>query len=1368
MKSRLMFIRKLWSVPVFAVGFLAVFSALPAYAACSSFLSKVVINEYNYINNYIELKVLDQSLTAGGANPFAGWKLALWKKKGNGTEKAKEEDVSSNYTNSAKNTCRSGSGANYTYVKIPFSASDMTNDEIVVLWDSNGGKKLIDLFRLGQSALLAYPSSINPSYSQYDQCPTIENALPSSTYDAPLLNSSGNKDIARLPDGTGPWAISPGTGNNSEESPCAPNDNILKVTKTPSSATVGVGSSNTFTWSISVTNGATKESLSGVTVSDPLPPNMYLSTCPSGATCVGADGAYTSFSKNIGSLAAGASSNISATAYVTVAGTYPNTAKAQATELSPGSTQGSGTVIATAAPPQVLSITRNQPENAFAGSNVSWTITFSETVTGVDAADFQLLPNLGVAGHSIVSVTGSGTTWQVTAYTGNGTGTLGLNLVDNDTIMSGATPLGGAGNGNGNFVGQVYIIALTCITDDFNRTVLGDDWSVTSKSGSFGNPRIVSNRLRLTDASNNVSTSSTFQKKFPAEDNQVTLEFDYFDYGGSGADGISVVFSDALITPEPGGFGGSLGYANRTGVSGFAGGWLGIGIDTFGNYSNPNEGRSGGPGVRNNAVAMRGSGIGQTGYRYLSGTATLVPNLRTNTGHRYRVSIDSRVVGQAMVRVERNTGSGFTTLIDTINVLSQTGQAAVPENLLLTLTGSTGGSNGNHEIDNVQICAVKMNPINNAIHHFRIEHDGNGLTCAPEAVKIIACANNDCTQRYQGNVQITHNNGTFDFSGGEGTFQLSRTTPGTITIGISSSTPSAANTLRCTNTSGGTACNLIFSDVGIQLDGNAAAGKTPIATQIAGKPSDTGFNAATQKIRAVITNTQTGACIPALQNQTLPVNFRYQLPSAPAEGLNDASFIITGTTSTTLNAANIQKSVDLLFDNTGSASFSFTPSDAGRYILRADMNIPVVDSNNNPTGTTLSRNDSSLEFVVRPLAVFVDASGNPKAPDHSGTAFKKAGEAFDLTFSATRWVATADDNNSDGIWDKCQDATLALPGITRVPAWLLGKPAPELAAPVAGVGNLTYDNGDTSFSAKSTSATASNVNFSDVGIIQFRGQSTFLGQNVSVCSPYIGRFIPDHFKVEVTPPLPCPTIDCPSPSGGAAYATQDFITKVTALNRAGGITSNYQGDFDRAIALTAYTTKGGSTAATGGALSNNTATAFTAGSVTLNNVRYTFTPTPGAPINIHLRADESAGDSVSSLRTTPAAASDSIEDGIKIIQGRLRLGNAFGTVQRPPTMDVRTQYWSGNSWIKWSDGKTNLSNSLFSISPNLATLALTPNGGLGPWSIAFTGANKGSADVCANLATMPWLQNPGDPCAKVTFGIYPAESRRTVHTRELY
>jgi hypothetical protein len=109
-----------------------------------------------------------------------------------------------------------------------------------------------------------------------------------------------------------------------------------------------------------------------------------------------------------------------------------------------------------ASAPNVSSIVGvgSSPTNA---ATVAWMVTFDEVVTGVNAADFTLV-GAGASGAAITLVSGVDDIYTVTASTG-ADGNLGLNLVDNDSIEDGVgNDLGGAGAGNGNFTGEVFVI----------------------------------------------------------------------------------------------------------------------------------------------------------------------------------------------------------------------------------------------------------------------------------------------------------------------------------------------------------------------------------------------------------------------------------------------------------------------------------------------------------------------------------------------------------------------------------------------------------------------------------------------------------------------------------------------------------------------------------------------------------------------------------------------------------------------------------------------------------------------------------------------------------------------------------------------
>ena len=114
-------------------------------------------------------------------------------------------------------------------------------------------------------------------------------------------------------------------------------------------------------------------------------------------------------------------------------------------------------------PPTVYAITLND-RNPTAADTLSYRVVFTRDVTGVDPTDFVLAPSVGatLSGVSITSITPvNGNTYDVVINSGTGNGSLGLNLVDNDTIRNPlGVPLGGAG-ANGNFTGLAYAIDKT-------------------------------------------------------------------------------------------------------------------------------------------------------------------------------------------------------------------------------------------------------------------------------------------------------------------------------------------------------------------------------------------------------------------------------------------------------------------------------------------------------------------------------------------------------------------------------------------------------------------------------------------------------------------------------------------------------------------------------------------------------------------------------------------------------------------------------------------------------------------------------------------------------------------------------------------
>ena len=125
-------------------------------------------------------------------------------------------------------------------------------------------------------------------------------------------------------------------------------------------------------------------------------------------------------------------------------------------------------------PPNVGYILRADA-NPSGAASVHFTVVFTKSVTGVDAADFVVSTSGSLLNATVTNVTGSGTTYTVTVGNYTGSGALRLDVIDDDSITDGTTPLGGAGTGNGNFTaGESYTINGADITTPFVVTKTAD------------------------------------------------------------------------------------------------------------------------------------------------------------------------------------------------------------------------------------------------------------------------------------------------------------------------------------------------------------------------------------------------------------------------------------------------------------------------------------------------------------------------------------------------------------------------------------------------------------------------------------------------------------------------------------------------------------------------------------------------------------------------------------------------------------------------------------------------------------------------------------------------------------------------------
>ena len=221
----------------------------------------------------------------------------------------------------------------------------------------------------------------------------------------------------------------------------------------------------------------------------------------------------------------------------------------------------------------------------------------------------------------------------------------------------------------------------------------------------------------------------------------------------TGGDGFSVFLFDGAVSSTNfrlGGYGSSLGYARNTATvpqvpNGLLGGYIGIGLDSYGNFGNTGEGKSGlisgnGPiprdtgnsdGTIPNTIVLRGatnennSDASNTSNQIL---AYAKLGLRTGTGNdmRLRSELDYDVLTptrptdaqfyrkikiivkpiagtpvryQIQVFMARTINTDY----DATPLINYTTSQPIPSTLKIGFAASTGGAYNNHEIRNLQI-----------------------------------------------------------------------------------------------------------------------------------------------------------------------------------------------------------------------------------------------------------------------------------------------------------------------------------------------------------------------------------------------------------------------------------------------------------------------------------------------------------------------------------------------------------------------------------------------------------------------------------------------------------------------------------------
>ena len=673
-------------------------------------------------------------------------------------------------------------------------------------------------------------------------------------------------------------------------------------------------------------------------------------------------------------------------------------------------------------------------------------------------------------------------------------------------------------------------------------------------------------------------------------------------------------------------------------------------------------------------------------------------------------------------------------------------------------------------------------------HHFEVQGPAGGTTCANSTFTIKAWADAAQTIAYtaatatgtlttSGNPASIPSLGAFTIPAGSSTVNItpiSFPAAGTTTF-TTTATPALAGSTTC-NFGGSTSCAFVVgSCVG---DFNCVESTTGGAS-------------------AADANSSTGR----LYTKRAGAAFNIDVVARKTDGTVDPTYASGGAKSVTVE----------LVDGTGATACasrsalspavsviqSFGAIDAGRKsysftVANAYQNVRcrVTDTTTTPA---IAKACSVDNFAIRPsavsLATTATAAPPPAANAATASPVVKAGVGFTLqasTTTGTNYAGTLTLDTSKLSAQTTSQVTSAAAGGTLgtlTPATLATNPAtqPTGNATYSEVGYLYlaagafYDNTSPSFTSVDSNANGDCIagSFSDVLV------GGKYGCNIgNATAASLGRFVPDHFDtaiVQSTAPISCPSgLTCPANTSGAnglLYANQPFSLMVTAENSAGGTTANYSGVFAKATTLSAWSAPSSAGVANpgSGTLANTSlaATGFTAG-VASAQPSYALGTTTTAPVDAYFRAVDA--DTVTSLRT-----SGTVEGGLKVANGRIRLPNAYGSERLALPLTATVQYFNGANWAtSATDNATSFNSNLSTASGNVVVTILNGLGsgvtivnpapaavvsGVRTFNIAAPGA-AGNANISLN--TPSYLPSA---VSRVTFGIYKSP---LIYRRENY
>jgi len=688
-------------------------------------------------------------------------------------------------------------------------------------------------------------------------------------------------------------------------------------------------------------------------------------------------------------------------------------------------------------------------------------------------------------------------------------------------------------------------------------------------------------------------------------------------------------------------------------------------------------------------------------------------------------------------------------------------------------TAFYAGKNGQ-----VTTCSIATS----SIHHILITHDGSGLTCNPENITVNACTDATCSSISSSDVSVTLTppgwvgGDTKTIISGSSVFQLRKSAAATYRMSASSSSPSASSTLECTNTAISvtnttTACDIVFYDSGFIFD--------------ISDPQTACTTSGSVTVSAVRKDLTSQQCVPSFTNRTENINF-WTSYTNPTNGTTQLT-INSGATNFTLATAAPGTAVALTFNTNGQATLTINYPDAGRLTLNSSFT-----GSGSEAGLIMTGSDVFTTIPAKFYVTSADANNDCASGDATCSAFKKAGETFNLNIRAA-----------------CTDNTVTPNFQLNNIIVTHDNIAPNINEGTLSVGTFNM------IAVDSGAHTIINETVSEVGVFTFTATTPNITDTSNIyygltlnsgTSDNIGRFYPDHFTVD------SPTLSNRSDIVGCVdpftYMDENmqFDFNLRAENSSNALTLNYVNTFAKLNVTTLAQMNYGATnnntdysVRTVASSSGNFTNGIAAVTATISLTRQSVTQVPLTAYTIGIAPQDS--DAVLLANYNLALSGGSNTHG-SLGQTELRFGrgiinNAFGSEFVALSVPWLAQYYNtvqsgfitntddsctplSTSILDLSNSGSNPAQGVSSISIGSGTTTATVNNNpvsSGDANLIFSPpSSPGFTDIDINFSTFDYLQFDWDnngthdnnpPTVRATFGSYRGDDR-IIYWKELF